>query len=106
MIVAPVVSNSSALIALAQIGKLELLRSLFGRMVVPPAVVAETAASVTLPEWIELRSLGQPLGAQVLRASLGAGEREAISLAFEIEAQWLLLDDQQLGVWPKAWDYR
>jgi hypothetical protein len=62
--------------------------------VVPPAVVTETAPSVSLPEWIEVRSLGQPLSALVLRASLGAGERQAISLALEMEASWLILDDQ------------
>jgi predicted nucleic acid-binding protein len=89
----PAVSDASALIALAQIDQLELLRGLFGRIVVPPAVVTETAPSVRLPEWIETRNLGQPRSAQVLRASLGAGECEAISLVLEMEAPWLILDD-------------
>ncbi len=90
----PVVSNSSTLIALSQIGQIELLRCLFDRILIPPAVVIETAPTVELPEWIEPRSLGQPLSAFVLRASLGAGEREAISLALEIDASWLILDDK------------
>ena len=36
-----VVSNSSPLIALAAIGRLELLKSLFGEIVIPQAVVEE-----------------------------------------------------------------
>jgi len=39
--VAPVVADSSALIALQRIGRLELLHGLFGEIAVPPAVARE-----------------------------------------------------------------
>jgi predicted nucleic acid-binding protein len=42
----PVVSNSSAIIALEQIGHLALLRLLFAEILVPPGVSQETALSV------------------------------------------------------------
>jgi predicted nucleic acid-binding protein len=90
----PVISNSSPLIALEQIGQLALLEALFTSVVIPPAVAREVAPSVTLPSWIFEQALTQPLGAQVLGASLGPGESEATSLAVEQGAGWVLLDDR------------
>lgn len=89
-----VVSNSSPLIGLAQIGQLDLLEALFLSLLVPPAVVSETASTVTLPAWVTERALTQPIGAQILSSSLGPGESEAISLGLEIGAQWVILDDR------------
>src|SRR5437870_864581 len=90
---APVVSNSSPLIALAQIGQLALLEKLFSKVLVPPAVVIE-AASVTLPAWCEEQRLSQSIGPLILGASLGIGESEAISLALETQARLVILDDR------------
>jgi predicted nucleic acid-binding protein len=89
-----VVSNSSPLIALEQIGQLDLLQALFVTLLVPPAVVRETAPTVSLPDWVTERPLSQQIGPQILSSSLGPGESEAISLALEIGAQWLILDDR------------
>ncbi len=88
----PVVSNSSPLIAFEQIDRPELLHELVGPLFIPAAVSHEIAPMVA-PDWIEVRALTQPVGPRVLRASLGAGESEAISLAIEVEARLLLLDD-------------
>ena len=89
----PIVSNSSPLIALTQIRHLDLLERLFTTVLVPTAVTRE-AVSVVLPVWIVERSLSQPIGSRILRASLGPGESEAISLALEVGAQWVILDDR------------
>lgn len=89
----PVVVDSSVLIALEQLGQLDLLAHLFTSVLVPPAVAQETARSVTLPPWIKVRALDQPIGPHILSASLGPGESEAISLALETGAQWIVLDD-------------
>lgn len=89
----PVVSNSSAIIALDQVGHLHLLQQLFGSVRVPTAVLQETAP-LTLPNWIIEHPVTQPIGSQVLSARLGAGESEAISLAVELSARWLILDDR------------
>lgn len=88
-----VVSNSSPLIALEQISRLDLVRSLFNTVIVPPAVVQEVSPRLVLPPWIVEHSLTQPLASRVLATSLGSGEREAICLALEQNANWLLLDD-------------
>lgn len=89
-----VVSNSSPLIALAQIDQLDLLQALFVSLLVPPAVVRETVPTVTLPTWVTERALTQPIGALMLSSSLGPGESEVISLGLEIGAQWVILDDR------------
>lgn len=91
---APVISNASPLIALEQIGHLDLLKGLFSAVVIPPAVVREIAPTVRLPAWVSERALAQPIGPQILRTALGPGESEAISLALEIGAQWVILDER------------
>ena len=90
----PVVCNSSPLIGLEQIYHLVLLRNLFETLVVPPAVVTEVEANVVLPSWIETVSLNEKIGPLILRASLGPGESEAISLALETDARLIILDDR------------
>ena len=89
----PIVSNSSPLIALTQIDHLDLLQKLFNQVLVPPAVIRETP-SIVLPKWIIETPLTQSIGPRILRASLGPGESEAMSLALEVNARWVLLDDR------------
>ncbi|MCU0240843.1 MAG: hypothetical protein MUF51_00310, partial [Vicinamibacteria bacterium] len=75
-----VVCDASPLIALTQISQLSLLKQLFSALVVPSAVAREVAPSLERPAWINERLLAQPISSQVLRASLGPGESEAIGL--------------------------
>src|SRR5262245_22391262 len=93
----PVVSNSSPLIALEQIGQLELLQSLFAGILIPAQVAVETVASVRCRSWIRQQSLSVPLLPAVQRPTLGPGEREAICLAVEVRARAILLDDDPAG---------
>ena len=83
-----------SVIALEQIGHLDLLKGLFSAVLIPPAVIREVAPTVTLPAWVSERALTQPIGPQILRIALGPGESEAISLALEIGAQWVILDER------------
>lgn len=87
-----VVSDTSPLIALHQIGQLSLLRTIFGTVLVPPAVVRE-GVGLERPSWIVERPLTRPLAPAVLRAGLGQGESEAISLALELHADRVILDE-------------
>src|ERR1035438_1834356 len=88
-----VVSNSSPLIAVGQIGQLGLLHQLFHEILIPPAVAREAAASVASQEWIHVHSLAEPVLAEALRPGLGEGEREALSLAAEMSARAVIVDD-------------
>lgn len=87
-----VVSDASPLIALHQIGQLGLLEALFGAVLIPAAVARETPG-VERPSWLVERALMKPLAPGVVRAGLGPGESEAISLALELDADRLILDE-------------
>lgn len=93
MIAGPVISNSSPLIALSQIGALDLLKVLFETVLVPPAVRRETAASVGAPAWLVERVLTRRPDARV-PATLDRGEREVLSLALEIGAYRVIVDER------------
>ncbi len=97
----PVISNSSPFIGLEHLGHLDLLEQLFGNVIIPPAVSHELAPRV-LPPWVVENQLTQPIGARILRASLGDGESEAISLALELSAQLVILDDRPARRLAKA----
>ncbi len=91
-----VVSNASPLIAFAQIERLDLLEELFGTICIPPAVTREIAPTIKAPPpWLAQCELSQRLGARVLASSLGPGESEAISLALELDARWVILDERR-----------
>jgi predicted nucleic acid-binding protein len=95
-----VVSNASPLHYLILVGYVEVLPKLFDRLMAPPAVVSElsrpkTPAPVRLwmashPRWLEVNKPAMVLEV----AGLGKGEREAISLAQEVQAEAILLDDR------------
>jgi predicted nucleic acid-binding protein len=98
-----VVSNASPLINLALIGQLDLLRQLYGELVIPDAVWREVvlegagqpgAKEVEAAAWIRVQSVANRELVQALRQELDAGEAEAIALALQIEAELLLMDER------------
>jgi hypothetical protein len=89
-----VVSNSSPLIALSRIQRLDLLPAIFESILIPPAVAREIAPSIpVLPTWLQIQPPSVLPPAPLLRRRLGAGEREALALAIELKADWIILDD-------------
>jgi predicted nucleic acid-binding protein len=97
-----VVSNSGPLIALSEIGQLSVLSSLYDRVLIPRAVWEEVVirgrnpsvvAAVRSATWIQTVDVHDLAEVQSLRAQVGAGESEAITLAFTIGADLLLIDD-------------
>ena len=89
-----VVSNSSPLIALARIQRLDLLPAIFESILIPPAVAREIAPSIpVLPTWLRIQVPNVLSPAPLLRRRLGAGETEALALAIELGADWIILDD-------------
>lgn len=97
-----VVSNSSPLIHLAKIDKLALLREYFHVIIIPEIVYKECilegkdrpeAISIQSAEWIEVVQAQDKKLIKLLQSSLDDGESEAISLAVEVGADLILLDD-------------
>jgi predicted nucleic acid-binding protein len=89
-----VVSNTSPINYLLQIDEIGLLQNLYGRVVVPKAVIVELTDvrspnvvrnwAERLPDWVDVRIPAAKLEWQL--EYLGAGERDAILLAEEIGA--------------------
>lgn len=97
-----VVADTSCLIALSKIGKLELLKQLFTRILIPKAVYHEVvqqgkgragSQEVATAKWIETRAVNDVLATNTLKLQLGSGESEAIVLAVEVKADFIVLDD-------------
>lgn len=98
-----IISNTSPLQYLHQLGLLEFLPRLVGQIIIPQAVVEELEAGRTLgldlPDvsslgWITIRSPKSEGG--VLFTDLGRGETDVIRLALEMPsgAAVLILDDR------------
>lgn len=97
-----VVSNSGPLIALAEINRFLLLKQLFGEFSIPSAVYREVvvdgagrsgAKETAEADWIKTVEVQDRLAVDLLRDELGPGQSEAIVLATELSADYILLDD-------------
>jgi predicted nucleic acid-binding protein len=90
-----VVSNSSPLIALARIQRLDLVPAVLKSALIPPAVAREIAPSIpVLPHWLEVRAPTRSVAVLTSRGPLGDGEWEAIALAVEVGASAIVIDDR------------
>lgn len=96
-----VVSDATPVRYLILIEQIDVLPRMFGRVLVPPAVVAELSRTQSPPSvrnwvqsppgWLEVRApVKDDLGIR-----LGMGERQAICLAREAKADLLLIDDRK-----------
>jgi predicted nucleic acid-binding protein len=96
-----VVVNTSPLIALDRIGRVDLLRSLYGTVIRPQSVLDELLAGREHHPWSsQLQGanwiLTEPDPPEmVLRRELGAGETAVIALALRFGADLVVLDDLQ-----------
>src|SRR5215467_875512 len=98
-----VVADTSPINYLVLLEHIAVLPALYTRVLLPPSVVTELqdleapaevrAWAGNLPAWCEVRRPA-PLGEVETLAHLGAGEREAILLAQEVRADFLLIDEE------------
>lgn len=97
-----VVSDTSPILNLARIGRLELLPGLYQQVLVPSKVHGELrdsldAVSLDLGslEWLVVAAPEDRSRVEVLSAELDPGEAEAIVLALERRADFLLVDERR-----------
>lgn len=91
-----VVSDTSVITSLLQIGYLDLLRELYNRVLIPRAVCNELARShQEIPTFIEVGEVSNRQMVAELEAELDLGEAEAIVLAKEKRADLLLIDEKR-----------
>lgn len=93
-----VVSNTSPIIFLSKIGALDLLPQCFDKIFIPQAVAKELR-DLSSPDYIECSEISTAganfvLGALDSMCNLHAGELEAMVLAQEIQADYVIMDDR------------
>ena len=97
-----VVVNTTPIIVLSLIGKLDLLHLLYGQVVAPPSVQAEVLAGgrdgigsseLQGASWLRITALQDPRRADLL-ADLDRGEAEVLALALELNADLVIVDER------------
>jgi predicted nucleic acid-binding protein len=97
-----VISNASQIINLAIIGRLNLLKTIWGKIYVPEAVWKEVVidgedkaevAEIKKADWISVEKVEDRNLTLLLMQNLDKGEAEAIALAIEKNADIILLDE-------------
>jgi len=86
-----IIADASCLIILTKIGRLDLLRQLYGTATTTPIVAAEYG--LPLPEWMRQEVAADTARQQQLALLVDAGEASAIALALERPGCTLILDD-------------
>ena len=94
-----VVSDTSTITNLHQVNRLDLLRSLFGTIIIPPGVRRELyriegqQVEIEKLAWIQTEyPKNQSLITELLE-QLDLGESEALALAIELKADYLVIDE-------------
>ena len=97
-----VVSDTSPILSLALIGRLDLLRDLYGAIMIPDAVRSELIATeqdgareVAQVAWIVTRPIDHDVVWKLLLREIDRGEAEAIRLALQSNADILLIDERK-----------
>ena len=90
-----VVSDTSPITSLLQIGQAGILPAIFGRVLVPSAVEYELLRfHPSLPDYLDVQMIQDRQTAEMLCRELDRGEAEAIVLAEESRAEYLLMDER------------
>lgn len=97
-----VICDTSALNALLGIDQLRILGNLYGQIIMPPKVYEELLplaemgidiAELDSLTWLNVRHLTNFDLFNQLMADLDEGAAQAISLAVELKADWLIIDE-------------
>lgn len=88
-----IISDASPLIALLDIGEVELLRKIYQRVVVTDVVKNEI--NTDLPDWIEVSTAYDHNQYQILKLELDQGEASAIALALQNPDCRIILDESK-----------
>jgi len=88
-----IIADSSCLILLDKIQELELLKKLFGKVIITSIIAGEFGNP--LPEWISIKNAEDKNYQNILELSVDKGEASAIALAVEQQDCLLILDDQK-----------
>ena len=97
-----VVVNTTPLIALSHVGRLDILKELYGEIIIPEAVYRELSAKEDSIcknmvnkslDWIRIDSIKNQMAKAMYKTQLHDGEVEVMILSKEIEADVVIIDD-------------
>lgn len=86
-----IIADASCLILLDKIGKLKLLKKLFGTITITPEIASEFGSR--LPFWIKIRPVADNTLQLFIEKFVDKGEASAITLAKEFRNCLLIIDD-------------
>ena len=88
-----VISDTSCLIVLSRIGRLNLLKDMYGEIWIPEKGGEEFGEP--LKTWIRIKKVRNRKAVRILELHLDPGESEVIALGLETEDPLLILDDNK-----------
>jgi predicted nucleic acid-binding protein len=86
-----IVSDTSCLILLHKVGRIPLLKSLFGKITITSTIANEFGQ--TLPDFVSIEDPEDKIYQQILEGFLDPGEASAIAFALEQDDCLLIMDD-------------
>lgn len=100
-----IICDNSPLSGLLAINQLNLLKKIYGEITIPQAVFDEilflTTNNIDISpilnaEWIKIKKVNFELFSHInFPPKIHAGEKEAMLLALELKADWLLIDEHE-----------
>jgi predicted nucleic acid-binding protein len=92
-----VIVNSTPIIVLLGIGRLDILKSIYGEIIIPQAVydeiVVKDAHALASYSWIIVRTISNTAAKEAFVSALHDGEVEVMLLAKELDAGLVIIDD-------------
>jgi predicted nucleic acid-binding protein len=97
-----VVVNTTPLIALSHIGQLDILKKMYGEILIPNAVYNELSAKPdsickievdNSKDWIRVEEIKNQMAKSMYKTQLHEGEVEVMILAQEVNADLVIIDD-------------
>jgi len=86
-----IISDTSCFIILTNIGELEIIEKLYGKITTTIEIATEFGEP--LPDWVEILSVKGIDTQRLLEMQIDKGESSAIALALEFSDSLLILDD-------------
>lgn len=98
-----IIVDTSCLILLSKIDSIEILKTLYEKVLTTPQVLEEY--NHAQPEFIQIRKPNDTSLQQALSQILGKGESSVIALGFEIPEGLLVIDDRKARKVAKSLDF-
>jgi predicted nucleic acid-binding protein len=97
-----VVVNTTPLIALSHVGQIDILKKIYGEILIPKAVYNELSAKPNsickiavdnAKDWILIKEIQNHMAKSMYKTQLHEGEVEVMILAQEVNADLVIIDD-------------